>query len=200
MGGEVMAKGSCTKTDDPAKTCQEIMEQWKEMEKWVKNGKVKSLGISNFCPDCFTCLDYAQMTVKPVLNQNEMHVGWGKEILDIGTYNRKRGIVPQAYSPLGGRDGWSDPSVLHAKILNRIGAAHNKSAADVALKWLTDHQIPLLVQSMNPAHLAADIDLWSWNFTKEEKAELDTYRDNSTFGPSFVCKDWNITEDVTIQV
>jgi diketogulonate reductase-like aldo/keto reductase len=99
---DVMTAGSCTKTKDPAKTCEEIMEQWQEMEKYVKNGKVKSLGISNFCPDCFSCLDFAAMTVKPVLNQNEMHVGWGKDMLGIWTYNRVRGIVPQAYSPLGG--------------------------------------------------------------------------------------------------
>merc|ERR1712190_644688 len=102
-----------------------------------------------------------------------------------------RGIVPQAYSPLGGRSAWADPTVLSANITKSIGAAHNKSAADVALKWLVDHQIPLLVQSMNPAHLAADIDLWSWALTKEEKGELDAYRDNSTFKPGFICTDWN---------
>merc|ERR1712190_423109 len=113
--------GSCSKSEDPAKTCEEIMEQWKEMEKYVKNGKVKSLGISNFCPDCFTCLDFAAMTVKPVLNQNEMHVGWGKDMLGIWSYNRERGIVPQAYTPLGGRDAWADPTVLSANITRRIG-------------------------------------------------------------------------------
>merc|ERR1712070_12369 len=113
-------------------------EQWKEMEKWVENGKIKSLGISNFCPDCFTCLDYNQMTVKPVLNQNEMRVGWGEDILGIAKYNRKRGIVPQAYSALGGHDNWSDKSFLQANILKKIGAAPKKSPADVALKWLVD--------------------------------------------------------------
>jgi len=197
---DVSIGGSCSKSEDPAKTCEEIMEQWKEMEKYVKNGKVKSLGISNFCPDCFTCLDFAAMTVKPVLNQNEMHVGWGKDMLGIWSYNRERGIVPQAYTPLGGRDAWADPTVLSANITKRIGAAHNKSAADVALKWLVDNQIPLLVQSMNPVHLAADIDLWSWYFTVDEMHELDTWRSGSKIAPSFVCKDWNITEDVTVQV
>jgi len=196
---EVMGS-SCSKTSDPAKTCKEIMEEWKEMERWVKNGKVKSLGISNFCPDCFKCLDFSQMTVKPVLNQNEMHVGWGYDMLGIWTYNRARGIVPQAYSPLGGRSGIFDPTVLHANITNRIGAAHNKSAADVALKWLTDNRIPVVVQSMNPVHLAADIDLWSWSFTMDEKRELDTWRSKSPIAPSFVCKDWNITADVAFQV
>ena len=59
---DVSIGGSCSKSEDPAKTCEEIMEQWKEMEKYVKNGKVKSLGISNFCPDCFTCLDFGRLS------------------------------------------------------------------------------------------------------------------------------------------
>merc|ERR1712217_240826 len=162
--GEVGTAGSCTKTKDPAKTCYEIMEQWQEMEKYVKNGKVKSPGISNFCPDCFSCLDFAAMTVKPVLNQLQMHVGWGKDMLGIWTDSKRRGVVPQAYSPLG-HGSELDPDVLHGNITKRIAAAHNKSTAEVALKWLVANGIPLAVQSTNPKHLASDIGLWSWDLT-----------------------------------
>jgi len=197
---QVGATGSCSGTPDPAFTCKQIMDQWAVMEEYYKQGKIKSLGISNFCTDCFTCLDYAKMTVKPVLNQLNMHVGWGMDMLGIWSYNRKLGIVPQAYGPLGGRGGVFDPSVLHANITNRIGAAHNKSAADVALKWLTDHNIPLSVQSMNLKHLAADLDLWSWSFTLEEKHELDNWLSGSPVAPSFECRVWNSTSDVTLLV
>jgi diketogulonate reductase-like aldo/keto reductase len=138
--------------------------------------------------------------VKPVLNQLEMHVGWGKDMLGIWTYNRKRGIVPQAYTPLGGRDGAFDPTVLHANITKRIGAAHNKSAAQVALKWLTDNNVPLSVQSMNPVHLAGDIDLWSWSFSAAEMKELDAWLSGSKVAPSFQCRDWNVTSDVSLVV
>jgi len=197
---DVLGPHTCSGTADPAKTCAQVVDQWKVMEEYVKNGKIKSLGISNFCPDCFTCLDHAELKVKPALNQLEMHVGWGMDMLGIWTYNRKRGIVPQAYTPLGGRNGVFDPSVLHANITNRIGAAHNKSAADVALKWLTDHLIPFVVQSMNPVHLAADIDLWSWSFTLEEKFELDNWLSGSKIAPSWICTDWNITSDAAFVV
>merc|ERR1712110_910784 len=96
------------------------------------------------------------------------------DMLGIWTYNRVRGIVPQSYSPLGGRNAWADPTVLSANITKRIGAAHNKSAAD--------------------------IDLWSWSFSAEEKHALDTWRSASKIAPSFVCKDWNITADAAFQV
>merc|ERR1711918_219401 len=153
------------------------------MEKYHKEGKLKSLGVSNWCPDCFSCLDSAELKVQPVLNQIDMHVGWGKDMLGIWSYNRKRGIVPQAYSPLGGREGAFDPEVLHGNLTNRIAKAHNKSAADVALKWLVANMVPLAVQSMNPEHLAADIDLWSWSFTPEEKHELDHWLSGSKISP-----------------
>jgi diketogulonate reductase-like aldo/keto reductase len=197
---EVLGAGTCSGTPDPVGTCKQIMDQWGVMEEYHKNGKIKSLGISNFCPDCFKCLDEAKMTVKPVLNQLEFHVGWGKDPFGIWTYNRKRGIVPQAYTPLGGRDGTFDPTVLKSEFLKQIGAAHNKSAADVALKWLVDNNIPLSVQSMNPAHLASDIDLWSWSLTTEEMASLDKYLTGSKVAPSFECRVWNMTSDYTLQI
>jgi len=197
---EVLGYGSCSATPHPEETCKAIMDQWLVMEEYVKKGKIRSLGISNFCPDCFNCLDYDKMTVKPVLNQLEMHLGWGKDMLGVWTYNRKRGIVPQAYTPLGGRQGAFDPTVLNSTLAKKIGAAHNKSAAGVALKWLTDNNIPLSVQSMNPAHLASDIDLWSWNFTAEEMHELDTWLSGSPVAPSFECRVWNTTSEVAIHV
>lgn len=193
----MMSAGNCTAAEASGeRTCEETIEQWRVMEKYFMDGKVKSLGVSNFCPDCFSCLDSAELQVNPVLNQIEMHVGWGKDMLGIWSYNRKRGIVPQAYSPLGGREGAFDPEVLHGNLTNRIAKAHNKTAADVALKWLVANMVPLAVQSMNPAHLASDIDLWSWSFTPEEKRELDNWLSGSTISPSWLCKDWDIPTDV----
>merc|ERR1711881_660193 len=96
----------------------------------------------------------------------------------------------------GGRMGAFDPEVLHGNLTNKIAKAHNKSAADVALKWLGANMIPLAVQSMNPAHLAADIDLWSWSFTPDEKHELDNWLSGSKISPSWLCHDWDIPKDV----
>merc|ERR1719263_1088240 len=190
--------GNCTAAEASGeRTCEEFLEQWRVMEKYHKDGKLKSLGLSNWCPDCFSCLDQAKLEVQPVLNQIDMHVGWGKDMLGIWSYNRKRGIVPQAYGPLGGRGGAFDPEVLHGNLTNKIAKAHNKSAAEVALKWLVANMVPLAVQSMNPAHLAADIDLWSWSLTSEEKHELDNYLSGSKISPSWLCKDWDIPSDVS---
>merc|ERR1712032_49731 len=164
-----------------------MMDQWRVMEWYHMTGKIRSLGVSNFCPDCFDCLKHAK--VQPVLNQLQMHVGWGKDMLGIWTDNRKRGVVPQAYSPLG-HGSELDPEVLHGNVTTRIAVAHNKSTAEVALKWLVSNDIPVAVQSTNPKHLASDIDLWSWDLTEEEMKTLDTWVDNSTIAPSWCCGVW----------
>merc|ERR550539_2272742 len=135
--------------------------------------------------------------IKPVLNQLAMHVGWGVDMLGIWSFNRNRGIVPQAYSPLG-HGSQLDPEVLHGNITTRIAAAHNKSTAELALKWLVANGIPLAVQSTNPKHLAADIDLWSWHFTADEKKLLDDWVDATPVGPAWACNSWNTTFDVLI--
>merc|ERR1719263_1514227 len=194
----MQAAGNCSGAEASGeRPCEEFPEQWRVMEKYHEDGKLKSLGVSNWCPDCFSCIDNADLKVNPVLNQISMHVGWGKDMLGIWSYNRKRGIVPQAYGPLGGRGGAFDPEVLHGNLTNDIAKAHNKSSAEVALKWLVANMVPLAVQSMNPAHLASDIDLWSWSLTPEEKHKLDNYLSGSKISPSWVCHDWDIPSDVS---
>lgn len=186
----MLGHGTCSAAEAVGeKTCTETMDQWRVMEEYYKAGKIRSLGVSNFCPDCFGCLEGAE--VQPVLNQLQMHIGWGKDMLGIWTDSKKRGVVPQAYSPLG-HGSELDPEVLHGNITTPIAAAHNKSTAEVALKWLVSNGIPLSVQSTNPKHLASDVDLWSWDFTEEEKETLDGWVDNSSISPSWCCVDWSV--------
>jgi len=194
---DMLSYQSCAAAVDAGeKTCEEIMDQWKVMEKAHFEGKIRSLGVSNFCPDCFDCLKGA--VVKPVLNQLQMHVGMGVDMKGIWTDNAQRGITPQAYSPLG-HGSELDPEVLHGNITTRIASAHNKSTAELALKWLVANNVPLVVQSSNPKHLASDMDLWSWDLAKEEKDELDNWVDDNPIGPSWACSSWD-PADATLTV
>merc|ERR1711981_1199658 len=102
-------------------------------------------------------------------------------------------MVPQAYGPLG-HGSELDPEVLHGNVTKAIAAIHNKSTAEIALKWLVANNIPLVVQSTNPAHLKSDIDLWSWELSEDEMSTLDTWIDNTTVMPSWLCSVWNETE------
>lgn len=192
----VLSYQSCAKADDDGQDSrQQTIDQWNVMEEYYFKGKIRSLGVSNFCPDCFDFLKDAR--VQPVLNQLSMHVGWGTDPLGIWSDNKKRGAQVQAYSPLG-HGSELDPEVLHGNLTMEIAAAHNKSTAELALKWLVDNGIPLAVQSSNPKHLASDIDLWSWDLTKAEKKQLDEFASAAPIAPSWSCSSWVASSEVAV--
>jgi len=95
-------------------------------------------GVSNYCPSCFECL-FENATVTPAVNQIGFHVGMGVDPIGIVSYCKEKGIVTQAYSPLG--DG--STKLIDGPVVTPIGDAHNKTGAQVSLKWLIQSGVPL---------------------------------------------------------
>jgi diketogulonate reductase-like aldo/keto reductase len=166
--------------------CGEVRDQWAAMEEFYKAGKAKAIGVSNYCPSCFECLD-GNATVYPMVNQVGYHLGMGPDPSGFKRLADEKGVVLQAYSPLGNKP-WkkgADPEILTGKFTSSLATAHNVSTIQVALKWLVEHGVPTVTKSSNPKHLASDLDLWSWNLTEAEMTAADKF---SIFGiPSFAC-------------
>ena len=76
-------------------------------------------------------------------------------------------VTVQAYSPLGAG------ALLHDPLLQAIGKAHSKSAAQVAFRWLLQHNVTIATQSTNPAHLADDLAIYDFELTSHEMSQLD---------------------------
>merc|ERR1712179_600105 len=96
---------------------------------------------------------------------------------DILNYSKKHGIVTQAYSSLGNTP-WTkhaNPDILKGPITSAIAKAHNVSTVEVALKYIVDKGIPSVTKSLNPAHLASNLGVFSWNMSAEETEILDKY-------------------------
>lgn len=174
--------------------CDEIQDQWRALEEFYAAGKAKAIGVSNFCESCFGCLEKAK--VFPMVNQIGYHIGMGPDPSGFRSFADKHGMILQAYSPLG---DWHSPGhganedIMSGQFTTSLAKAHNKSTIAVALKWLVQHGVPTVTKSSNPAHLAQDLDLWSWNLTDTEMAAADKYH---LFGmPSFAC---NFEEATTI--
>ena len=156
--------------DYPASSCALIRQQWAAFEDAyrAKPQTVRSIAVSNFSPDQLDCIVNApDAAVVPALNQMPYSVGHGTDTV-VADDAARGGIVVQAYSPLGGGELVSDPTCA------AIGAAHNKTAAQVALRWIVQHNATF---STNPGTAAQyfkeDLEAVDFVLTAAEMAKLD---------------------------
>ena len=139
-------------------------ETWRGFEKLYKDGKVRAIGVSNFMPAQLAALK-ARAEVQPMVDQVEFHPGYiQRNVLD---YCRENGIVVEAWSPLGSGRLLADP------LVNEIGAAHGKSAAQTCVRYALQHGIVPLPKSVTPERITANADVFDFALTDAEMAALD---------------------------
>merc|ERR1711937_222220 len=98
---------------------------------------------------------------------------------DVISFCDANGITVEAYSPLSGQSGAQ--SVFKDETVKGIAAAHNVSAAQVALRWIVQRGHTLAVLSSNPEHQANDADLWSFELADDEMDTLTAHQNNIVF-------------------
>lgn len=150
--------------------CAAMQEQWRAMEDFYNAGKARAIGVSNYCPSSFACIEKVA-NVTPAVNQVMYHIGMGPDPDGIRSYCASKGVVLQAYSPLG--DGTSE--LITGPLVTAIGAKHNRSGAQVSLHWAVKHGVPVSTKSTSAAHLSGDLGIFDWDddLTKDEMDTLD---------------------------
>ena len=162
----------------------DYMGSWRALEEALEEGKLRAIGMANCYPHVITDLCLT-MDVKPMLNQVEIHPFFQQQRnLDA---MREYGVVPQAWGSLA--EGRKD--LFESPILNEIGAAHGKSAAQVALRWAVDRGIAIIPKSVRKERLQENLDIWNFKLSKEEIsriAEMDTGHSEIVdhFDPAFI--------------
>ena len=150
-------------------------QQWKAMEAWAKVGKAKAIGISHYCKRHLD--DVLEIATEPVsLNQVQYHVGMGQQNATYThdpEYMRSKGVVYMSYSSLCGPCPPPDNmELITGELVESIGAAHGKTGAQVALRWLVQQGIPVIPKSSSAKHLAEDFDLFDFELTADEMDRL----------------------------
>ncbi len=127
-------------------------------------GRTRHIGVSNFSN---TQLDQAiQLAQAPIYtNQVECHVGQFQE--SVWQHCRAHEVVVTAHRPLAVGAAANDAT------LTEIGAAHNKSAAQVALRWLVQRNIVAIPKASSEAHLRDNMDIFSWTLDEAEMQRID---------------------------
>jgi diketogulonate reductase-like aldo/keto reductase len=148
---------------------------WKVLEKNVRNGKLKAIGVSNFSPANLRGI-MREAAIKPAVNQIAYNVFQHNEATI--QFCRTNNITVEAYSPLGGAHGGR--SVFKDPTIKSIAVSHNVSAAQVALKWIVQRGDVLTALSSNKDHQANDADLFSFTLSDDEMTKLGGIGDVSS--------------------
>ncbi|MBO7601977.1 MAG: aldo/keto reductase [Bacteroidaceae bacterium] len=142
---------------------------WKEMEQALEMGKVRSIGISNFDVNdsIFNSL-VETARIKPQIMQIECHPyaqrkHWQEMV-------KKHNIKIECWFPLGGRD--SKGEILRDSVINEIAKAHNKSAAQVIIRWHLQEGFSVIPGSTNPSHIRENIESLAFTLSDDEMKQI----------------------------
>lgn len=143
------------------------VKAYKAMEKFVEQGKIRSLGLSNWYIEEIDGF-IAQVDIMPALVQNEIHIYYQEQ--EVVPYMHSLGIVMQAWYPFGGRghtgEQFADPTIVE------IAKAHNVTSAQVILRWHLQRGVVAIPGSSNPAHIEENISVFHFELTDEEMAKI----------------------------
>ena len=143
------------------------VKAYKAMEKYVEQGKIRSLGLSNWYIKELTSF-LPQVTITPALVQNEIHPYYQEK--DVVPFIQEKGIVVQCWYPLGGRGYTAD--LLGNETIKAIAEAHGVSSAQVILRWDLQRGIVVIPGSSNPDHIRENLDLFGFELTDGEMKQI----------------------------
>ena len=136
---------------------------WKVMEKLRADGKAKSIGVSNFSIADLELLKTVSDVV-PAVNQVEFHPLFNHP--ELKAYCEERGIVLQAYAPL------ARGAYLKSPLMLEIGKTHEKTPAQVGLRWLVQQGISVIPKSVHKERLEENSQIFDFALSDEEMAAI----------------------------
>lgn len=138
---------------------------WTDMEKAVAEGKVKSIGLSNFESDRLEEV-LAAATINPSVLQVECHPYYQQNDLKkrIAPYN----TVIESWYPLG----HGDAALIEEPVFTKLAEKYGKTNAQIILRWHIQEGTIVFPKSSNPVHIKENIDIFDFELTEEEMNEI----------------------------
>ena len=140
---------------------------WRAMEEAYKNGSIRAIGVANFYPD--RLIDLCKFAeIAPMVNQIETHVFHQQQ--PAHEIMQKYGVQHQSWGPFAeGRNGFFGNAVL-----NCIGKKHNKSAAQVALRFLIQSGVVVIPKSIHKERMQQNFDIFDFTLNDEDMSAIKT--------------------------
>jgi diketogulonate reductase-like aldo/keto reductase len=143
---------------------------------------VRAIGVSNFMPEHLDAL-LKQATVRPAVNQVEVHPYFTQP--EVRAANAERGILTQAWSPIGGITSYrgTRTSTFDDPQIGEIAEAHRKTPAQVMIRWHLQEGRSAIPKSVHPGRIIENFDVFDFELTPDELALIDRLDTGVRGGP-----------------
>ena len=149
------------------------LDTWRAMEEMKKEGLIRGLGLSNFLPHHLDNI-LENGKEKPLVDQLEIHPGYSQEAAV--SYCKSKGIVVQAWSPLG------RSRILENEFFQALAKKYNKSAAQICLRFLIQKDIIPLVKSANFERMKENQNIFDFEISREDMQMLECMPQDTWLG------------------
>lgn len=153
----------------------EFLEPWSALEDLYLSGKIKAIGVSNFdVHHLKTLLETARIT--PAVNQVELHPRMAQK--ELRAFGKEKGIITEAWSPLMQGQLLEDDTIL------KLAAKHNKSAAQIILRWHVQNDSIVIPKSVQEARIKSNTAIFDFELSPEDLALIDQLDNGTRVGPN----------------
>lgn len=150
------------------------VEAWKALVELKKQGRVRSIGVSNFCEEHLDRI-IDETGEKPVLNQIELHPDFQQKVLR--AVHGRLGIHTESWSPLGQGKLISHPEI--GRIAKRLG----KTPAQVIIRWHLDNGLIVIPKSVTQSRIEENFQVFDFTLDAEAKAAIAELNGPNRVGP-----------------
>ena len=146
---------------------------WRALEELYEEGKLRAIGISNFYPD--RMVDIASFArIRPMVNQVEVHPH--NQQTGAKEWNEKYGLQLEAWAPFGeGRGG-----MFELPELKIIADKHNKTAAQVILRWHLQRGVVVIPKSTHIERMEENLNVFDFELSAEDMTEIAVLDKNTS--------------------
>lgn len=150
---------------------------YQAMEQGVREGKVKSIGISNYYTKeaVDEVLSYA--TIMPSVIQNENHIYY--QNMELQEYVKQYGIVLESWYPFGGRGHTAEN--FNNQVIKELANKYHKTSAQIILRWQLQAGYIVIPGSSNPEHIAENYDVFDFKLLDEEIKSITSINQNRRY-------------------
>ena len=159
----------------PVPSRDRYVETWEAFVELQQSDRLRSIGVSNFQPDHLDRIIDAT-GVTPVINQIELHPYLQQP--ELRRAHAERGIVTQAWSPLG-----QGGEVLRDPVLGELAQAHGRTVGQVILRWHLQLGNVVFPKSSNPERIAENFDVFDFELSDDDMSRIAALDRGERVGP-----------------